>query len=376
MHVKYEKQNKGWALRVFGGFVLIILSLAATRCGYAGEPIAYDRWTVTEPILRKGPPGSFDNVAVKDPSIVYYDGGYHLFYTGKSSQQAGDGLRYDIDAGYVAAPTLSGLKAARRYNFRDLTGEIVIAPQIFYFEPQKLWYLFGHTKVSGKPNLAPVYLTNPDIEDVEGWSRPNVLQTDKQTDEFWIDFWVICDENTAHLFYADQRGAILRMACPLEQFPVGFSHAREQTALTLKGEDEHGPWRVFEAQHVYHVKQSGDYLMVVECGYSHSEKTIVDPRRRFLIALSADKLTGPWKRIEDGKNAFFAEAANLYHEDGSKSDYTTVSHFELIRSGYNQKLEVDNDRLRIVFQSFDGSRFPDTYRYDALPWELAIMRNY
>jgi len=335
------------------------------------------KWIVSEPIMTKGPDKSFDNVAVKDPSIVFYQGNYHLFYTGKSAQKTAEGIKYNLDTGYVSAATLAGLKAAKRYNFRDIVGEIVIAPQVFFFEPQQLWYLIGHTKVTGKPNLAPVYLTNKNIENVHGWSKPRILKTGKTNDGFWIDFWVICDDDKAHLFYSDQKGSVLRMECPVESFPQGFAQAKEQTAMTMKGEDEYGPWRIFEAQHIYHVKKPDKYLAILECGYYEAAKNwFGDARRRFMIGMVADKLEGPWVRIEKGAQEYLASAKALFNADGSKSSYTQVSHPELIRSGYDQKLEIEDFNLQMIFQSFDGSRTTDNYNYNDLPWELAAMRNF
>lgn len=356
---------------------LCVVSFTMISCDKEISQVQYKKWTVSKPVFTKGSPNDFDNVAVKDPSIVYYNGKYHLFYTAKSSKQAEGGLKYDIDTGYVCAAKLEGLNSAKRYNFRDIVGEIVIAPQVFYFSPQKLWYIVGHTKVSGKPNLAPIYMTNTDIENVYGWSKPKILKTGKSNKEFWIDFWVICDDDNAHFFYANQKASVLRMQCPIESFPEGLADAKGQIALTLKGEDDKGKWEMFEAEHVYHVKNPDKYLIILECGYYEPKKNWYgDARKRFMTAMVADRLEGPWSRLENDDNEFFANADALFNEDGSKSAYTQVSHLELIRSGYDQKLEIDDLNIEILFQSFDGSDTPDDYNYNELPWELAVMRNY
>ncbi len=292
-------------------------------------------------------------------------------------QQTDAGAKHEIDLGYVSASSLEDLNGAKRTSFRQLVGTAIIAPQIFYFEPQRLWYLIAHTKVAGKPNLAPVYLTNPNIDDLQGWSKPQILQTGKLDETFWIDFWIICDDTNAHLFYSNQQGAVLRMECPLKNFPHGFAQSTEQVALSAAGEDDTARWQIFEAQHVYHVKEPDKYLMLLECGYYEKSKHwFGDARSRFMIGMVADRLQGPWTRIEPAENEFLAQAKNLFREDGHLSHYTQISHPELIRSGYNQKLEIENFNLRILFQSFDGSKTPDGYDYNELPWELAVMRNY
>jgi len=357
--------------------------LAFAFCGLAScqtglNSVSYEKWTVSEPIMTKGPEGSFDNVATKDPSIVFYNGKYHLFYTAKSSHRIEGKRRFGISVGYTSSPTLEGLKDSKRYDFKKIVDEVIIAPQIFFFEPQKKWYLIAHKNMAHNRDLAPVYLTNENIEDVNGWSKPKLLRTGKAGNEFWIDFWVICDDQDAHLFYSNQRGSVLRMQCPIDEFPQGLTKAEEKVALTVSGDDDRGgPWRMFEAVHIYHVKKTDQYLAILECGYENlNREKLVDARNRFLIAMVADKLQGPWRRVESGVNEYFADASALYNEDGTPSAYTLVSHPELIRNGYNQKLEITDFNITMLMQSFDGSAFSDNYYYSELPWELAIVTNY
>jgi len=368
-------------MRYLGLCVRVCVAVAAcgalVSCQKEGVGVQYKKWTVGKTLLTAGEKDAFDNVAVKDSSIVFYDGKYHLFYTAKMSQENEGKIKYDISTGYVAAESLEGLAAAKRYNLEDTAGVELIAPQIFYFEPQKLWYLVGHRRNKGKPNLMPIYMTNPDINNVYGWSESTDIKTAKSNDNFWIDFWVICDDEKAHLFYSDQRGSVLRMECPIGEFPKGFATSKEDISLTVTGQDDYAGWSMFEAQHVYHVKNPDKYLIVLECGYYEADKNwFGDARRRFMIAMVADKLEGPWVRIEENENEFFACGPSIFNEDGTKSDYTQVSHPELIRSGYDQKLEIEDYNIQIMFQSFDGTKIPDGYNYNELPWELLLIRNY
>lgn len=340
--------------------------------------VNYKHWTVSKPIFQAVEQGAFENVAVKDPSIVYYDGQYHLFYTGKRADETAEGPKYSITTGYVTAPTLEELNTAKRHNLSEIVGGNIIAPQIFYFEPQKLWYIIAHRyDHENRPNLMPIYLTNPDINNVYGWSKPRDLATAKRTDGFWIDFWVICNDQKAHLFSSDQKGSVLRMECAIEDFPHGFATAADTVALTVAGEDNIGKWIMFEAEHVYHVKNPDTYFIILEGGYyEKAKKHYGDARSRFIIGMVADRLEGPWKRVELADDEFFGQGINLFNEDGTKSTYSQVSHPELIRSGYDQKLEIESFNIDMLFQSFDGSNTPDTYNYNELPWELAVMRNY
>ena len=374
-----------------GVFVLVkawvVLVLGAA--GVSGEVcredtrglFCYDRWTVSEPVLQEGAAGTFDEVAVKDPTIVFYKGRYHLFYTSKARKGAGEKDWYlsrgGSALGYVAAERLEDLQKAKRYNLSAIVKEVVVAPQVFYFEPHKLWYLIAHTTVKGRPDLMPIYMTNPDIEDIYGWTRPKIIKTRKANNGFWIDFWVICDDTKAHLFYTDHEGSIFRFECPIGEFPDGYKNAREETVLTERGENEKGRWRLHEANHIYYVKSVDKYLQLVEAVYPHpTRKNYWDSRSRFMIAYVAEKLEGPWERAESGRNVFAGDPANLYQEDGTKAKYDQVSHFELIRSGYNQRLEIEDFKLDLLFQGFDAAGIGSDYDYDELPWELMVMRNY
>jgi predicted GH43/DUF377 family glycosyl hydrolase len=68
-----------------------------------GQPTA---WHADAPLFRPGPAGSFDETSVKDPSIVRFNGAWHVFYTARGRNQ------YTL--GYVSAATLEGLQAAPR----------------------------------------------------------------------------------------------------------------------------------------------------------------------------------------------------------------------------------------------------------------------
>ena len=366
-----------------GLWMFIGLTVFSTSC--RAEPQAglfpYKKWVVSKPVFTPGPKGTFDDVAVKDPTIVYYNGNYHMFYTSKASMEARRQLTYSGTGGsctaYVCAPTLETLNEGRRSNLSEMYKSVIIAPQVFYFRPHKLWYLIAQTTVDGQPDLAPIYMTNPNIEDVNGWSMPQIIKTRKSNNGFWIDFWVICDDEKAHLFYTDHEGSLFRFECPIEQFPHGYADEKEKKVMTERGENTKGRWRLHEGSHIYYVKKEKKYLALLEAVYPHpTRKNYWDSRSRFMFAMVADKLEGPWRRVEADQNEFAGNPACLVNEDGSRSHYDQVSHFELIRSGYDERLEIEDFNLQLLFQAFDADGIGSDFKYDFLPWELAIMKNY
>ncbi|MCB1129070.1 MAG: ThuA domain-containing protein, partial [Verrucomicrobiae bacterium] len=95
-----------------------------------------NRWRIEAPLLEPGPPGAFDETAVKDPSIVRADGRWHLFYTARG--------RGEYTTGYVSAAELGDLPRSERHELTTIRGKASrygCAPQVFCFAPQGLWYL-------------------------------------------------------------------------------------------------------------------------------------------------------------------------------------------------------------------------------------------
>jgi len=318
--------------------------------------------------------GAFDEVAVKNPTIVRYHGNWHLFYT---SIAAADSSDFHTGLGYITAPTLEGLRTAPRIDLAKTLREPIIAPQVFFFAPQKCWYLIGYVGDASRRVLEPVYSTNQEIENPQGWSQPRRLETNRRRkDDIWIDFWVICDDEKAHLFYADQTGALYRMETPLAEFPQGFAQASEQRLFELSGRNSRGEWRFYDACHVYYVKSAKEYFALLEGAYAHpTRKNYFDARNRFLLGLVADRIEGPWRRVEANKSEFIGEARWLYDSEGKPVPFDSVSHPELIRAGFDQRLEIEDFRLQILFQTFSAAGVSPSYTYHGLPWQLMLMDN-
>lgn len=339
--------------------------------------IACNEWLVNKVVFTPGPKGSFDAVAVKDPSIVYFDGEYHLFYTGIGEYQEAEQWQKAVTIGYAHAPTLERLNQAPRANLNAghrLSLRMVAAPQVFYFRPHKLWYLITQVPTARPVSLLPVFCVNSDIRNPNGWSKPEVFTHQRVLDCFWIDFWIICDDTHAHFFYTDHDGRLFRQEAPLDKFPFGFGP--ETLVAEERGEDAIGPWRLHEASHVYRIQSTGKYFALVEGVRPHPTRPKYwDSRSRFMFALEADSLRGPWRRVEQHANDFLGAPEKLRLPDGSRPNYHQISHPELIRAGYDERLEVPDTNFQLLFQAFDASETGADYDYHQLPWELALAGN-
>jgi hypothetical protein len=297
----------------------------------AGE----NRWAISDPILVPGPEGLFDHVAVKDPSVVFFKGMWHVFYTARS--------KAEYTTGYVSAKTLEGLQSAARYELRVIRGKsrYGCAPQILYYEPQRKWVLIFQNRDS---NYQPAFSTTSTISRPESWSKPQPLIR-KDTCAKWIDFWVICDRTKAYLFYTQEHKDVIVRSTDLDKFPRGWSEAK----MVFDG--------VHEAVHVYKVRGQNEFHMIYELNTGGV--------RSFGLA-NSEALSGPWAKVTDR----YATGDQLEYTGKTSAWTEMVSHGELLRSGYNEQMEYEPKGCRWLVQGFltKDLRGP----YPSLPWKLGI----
>jgi hypothetical protein len=295
------------------------------------------RWEISEPLLVPGPEGSFDEIAVKDPSIVFFEGSWHLFYTARS--------KTEYTTGYISSTELSGLQSAQRHELDMIRGKsrYGCAPQILYFEPQRKWYLIFQTRDS---NYQPMFSTTTTIAKPESWSKPSRLVR-KDTGAKWIDFWVISDKKKVYLFYTQSHNEVITRSTNLEKFPGGWTEGRK----ILDG--------AHEAVHVYKVKDQKEFHMIYELNDGEM--------RSFGLAIAKD-LAGPWRKTTDNY-----AAGNKLSTFGEASTWTEmVSHGEVLRSSYNEEMEYNPDGCRWIIQGIRRENARDSY--PSLPWKLGIMK--
>ncbi|UCF17320.1 MAG: hypothetical protein JSW59_07625, partial [Phycisphaerales bacterium] len=285
-------------------------------------------WVLDSPVLTPFSPPDDDRFSVKDPTIVRFEGNWHLFYTVRSKKRS-----HQIE--YVTFEQWEDADTVERHVL-NLSEGYYCAPQVFYFTPHSHWYLIYQVlDPSRKPALQPAYSRTTDITDPKSWTKPVLLFTKNPDNvKMWIDFWVICDDARAHLFFTSLNGRMWRSETKLADFP----HTWSKPVPVLTGD-------IFEASHTYYLKGMEEYLTIIEAearprpGYG---------KRRYYKAYTAESPDGRWQPLAATAKKPFASPLNVVHEGEHWTD--SFSNGELIRSGYDQTLEVDPARLRFLFQ--------------------------
>jgi len=116
---------------------------------------------------------------------------------------------------------------------------------------------------------------------------------------------------------------------------------------------------IFEASHTYRVRGRDRFFTFVEAQAGD---------RRYFKAYAADRLDAEWKPLADTRDAPFVGVANIGPDPWTQS----VSHGELLRTGTDERLEVDPEDVRLVFQGVsDADR--KGKKYGDIPWRLGLL---
>ncbi|KAF2274457.1 glycoside hydrolase [Westerdykella ornata] len=303
-------------------------------------------WTSTDALV--GPKNDGRGIAgIKDPSIILKDNVYHVFAS--TAKDEGYNLVYF---------NFTNFKDAGKAPFYYLDQSSIgtgyrAAPEVFYFAPQKLWYL-----VYQNGNAA--YSTNPDISNPKGWTAPKTFYNgtpktieDRLTGGYWVDMWVICDDKNCHLFSSDDNGRLYRSQTPVSQFPNGMSEP--VIAMEEKRKED-----MFEASNIYRYA-SGKYLLLVEC---------IGSTGRYFRSWTSTDIAGPWKPLADKESNPFLGASNVKFT--GKQWTKSISHGELIRTSHDQTLSIDPCKMRYLYQGVDPTV---DVSYNSLPWRLGLAEH-
>lgn len=313
----------------------------------ADNPIASAiRWRSTPPLIAPAQRSDDPCHAIKDPTVVFHDGRWHVFCTIRSAKRT-----HQIE--YLSFTDWDQIGQARREVLK-LTDGYFCAPQVFYFRSRRLWHMiYQVSDASRQPALQPAYSTSNDIADSNSWSKP-ILLFEKMPEgvKSWIDFWVICDDEMAHLFFTSLDGKLWRAATTRDDFPRNWSTPQ----VVLEAD-------IFEASHTYRVADAAakSYLTIVEA--------IADGRRYYKSYL-ADRLDGEWRPLADSRERPFAGPANVEFSHGRWSD--SISHGELLRSANDETLPIQSGRLCFLYQGVSAAEMVGK-SYGEIPWRLGIL---
>lgn len=301
-------------------------------------------WTISEPLIAPADRPDDPCYSVKDPSVVYANGRWHLFVT----------IRSQVRSHAIEYLTFTDWSEASRAEHVILPNHpgYFCAPQVFWFEPHQLWYLICQASSDDwEPKYGAAYATNPDIGKPHGWSPLKPLGHQFAEGKAGLDFWVICDDAKAHLFFTTNNGKMWHESTALANFPTGWSPAD----LAIQGD-------IFEASHTYRVQGGGQYLTIIEAQGGHGW--------RYYKAYLADTLDGPWRPLAATKEETFASLLNTTPVGPRWTE--SISHAELLRAGFDQRLELAPDHLRMVFQGVLNKDRAGK-KYGEIPWRLGLL---
>ena len=226
------------------------------------------------------------------------------------------------------------------------------APQIFFFEPHRKWYLIYQAADSSRGlKYGPCFSTTETIDDATSWTKPSPLYVVPEGQKAGLDYWVICDDTHAHLLFTSLDGRMWHAQTELSGFPDrGWS----SPTVALKAD-------IFEASHTYKLNGTDQYVTLVEAQ---------NGKRRYFKFYTADRLAGPWKPLAATRDQPAVSVLNVVNQQQSWA--TSYSHGEFIRSGFNQRLEIDPDSLRLLFQGTSDREYQKG-SYGEITWRLGLL---
>lgn len=329
--------------------MLVVAGMVRAESGLEDVLAGRFAWTASAPLIASKP--EIDHSpSIKDPSVVFHDGRWHVFTTIRPPTPAR--MEYLSFTNWAEAD-----KAPRQLI--ALVDTYHCAPQVFFFRPDKRWYLIyqWNDKSSGEGGFGPAWSRMDDVAKPETLSKPAMLFPRRPAHvPHWIDFWVIGNEHDAFLFFTGDDGTFWRSQTPLADFPVGWSDPVKVLELPRN--------EFFEASHTYRLKGADKYLTLVEA--------IGPGDRRFYKAYVADRLDGDWQPVAGTWEKPFASLANVKFPAGTEPWTDSISHGELLREGSDETMTVDPARLRFLFQGCTADERKGK-SYGQYPWRLGLL---
>lgn len=323
-----------------------LLLAGSILAAIAADPLAPPfSWTYSAPLIAPERRNVEPSHAQKDPTVVFHNDRWHVFMTVKLPDRSA------IE--YCSFKDWSEADRSTRTLLRVSDSSYFCAPQVFYFAPHRKWYLVYQVGTPGAKMMWVAYSTTRDIADPASWTRSRPMLDGGRDDPRklgGLDYWIICDEQRAYLFYTSLNGRMWRLWTELDDFPRGFDHC--ELALSAK---------VFEASHTYRIAGRDQFLTVIE-----------EKGRRHLKAYIADRLDGDWTPLADTFEKPFAGARNVRPGSGVKPWTDNISHGELVRASNDQTLTINPDDLRVVFQGM-WQKHKRGQGYGAFQWRIGML---
>jgi hypothetical protein len=280
---------------------------------------------------------------IKEPTAVFYQNKWHLFATVRNEKPTHQIV-------YLSFADWNEADKSPRHILK-LDENHSASPQVFYFEPQRKWYLIYQIANSKtKPEIQPVYSTTDDISNPDSWSRPQPLfATQPENVRLWTDFWVICTEERAFVFFSSRDGNLWRSGTRVEDFPGKWS----QPQNCLESD-------VLQGARVYHLRGFRKYLTIIEAQ---------ETGRRYCKAFWADYPNGRWDDLAVSEKRPFAGKKNIKQDP---QWIEQVSRGEILRSSYDQRMEIDPLHIQFLFAGID--EYDKTDRgYGQIPWRIGLL---
>ncbi len=286
-------------------------------------------------------------VSIKDPSVVFHEGKWHIIATVARPQGGWQMVYLSFEDWAKANEAKPAFMDAVNPGLKGYH----CAPQVFYFEPHKKWYLIYQSQ-------HPQFSTTTNLSDPSSWSAPQNFFEGKPegAPQLWIDYYIICDDTHAYLFFTGDDGKLYRSRTTLEQFPNGMS-----APVTVMADENR--FNLFEGSAHYKIKGTDQYLTIIEA--------IGPGGKRWYRAWTSDRLDGEWKPLADTWENPFASTENMVYAPGVKPWTMDISHGELLREGVDQRMILDPANIRFLFQG----RAETTERIDylLLPYRLGML---
>jgi endo-1,4-beta-xylanase len=278
--------------------------------------------------------------SVKDPTIVQVNGVYHCYAT--ISSPSGWSMVYFNFTQWSEANSAPWYYMDQTAGFSGYK----CAPQLFYFTPQKLWYLVFQSSL-------PTYSTNADPSNPRGWSNPKHYF--EQMPSGGLDFFTICDDDNCYLFFSNDGGLWYRTSTPKSKFPSGWSGKFD---TVLKSSDH---YKYFEGSWVYRLTTQKQYMAGIE--------GIGSDGQRYYQTFVADSLGGSFKELSPD----FATNKNVKYPSPKWNN--GISHGELVRvhgETGDETMLLDPCHVQFWYQGTDPSKQTP---YEQTPYKLGLLNS-